>query len=283
MVTHTKPDIDFSTFPESDGEPMAETYANALQMVDLQYSLRGLLARQGRARVAVGGNQFVYYNRHNGRENVSPDVYVVFDVASIPPPKWQTWVEGKFPDIVFEITSPSTQDVDLSAEPRGKLRLYAAQGAREYYIYDPQQEMDPVFRGYELREGHVEPLPRLPSGGIMSPLLGAELRPMDMGATDWRPAGTWLRVINPMSGQPIPIADEEQRDLQVARGELTETREELTETREELTTARDHLTTEAQARRAAEDRAARAEAALQALLAEQAGRQAEDMPAEDAE
>ena len=262
---------------------MAETYANALQMVDLQYSLRGLFVRQGCVRVAVGGNQFVYYNRHNGRENVSPDVYVVFDVASIPPPKWQTWVEGKFPDIVFEITSPSTQDVDLSAAPRGKLRLYAEQGAREYYIYDPQQEMDPVFRGYELREGRMEPLPLLSSGGIMSPLLRAELRPMDMGAMDWRPAGTWLRVIDPTSGQPIPIADEEQRDLLATHEELTGTREELTGTREELTEAREELTAEAQARRAAEDRAARAEAALQALLAEQASRQAGDTPAEDAD
>jgi len=260
---------------------MAETLANKIQMVDLQYSLRGLFARQGRARVAVGGNQFVYYNRHNGRENVSPDVYVVFDVTPPPPPKWQTWVEGKFPDIVFEITSPSTQDVDVSAEPRGKLRLYAEQGAREYYIYDPQQEMIPVFRGYELREGRMESLPLLPSGGIMSPLLRTELRPMDMGATERRPAGTWLRVIDPTNGQPIRIADEEHRDLLATREELTETREELTGTREELTTAQDQLVAEAQARRAAEDRAARAEAALQALLAEQAGRQAGDMPTGD--
>jgi len=269
MVTHTKPAIDFSTFPESDGEPMAETLANKIQMVDLEFALQNLFALQGRTRVAVGGNQFVYYNQHSGLDHCSPDVYVVFDVTPPPPPKWQTWVEGKFPDIVFEITSPSTQDVDVSAEPRGKLRLYAEQGAREYYIYDPQQEMIPVFRGYELCEGRMESLPLLPSGGIMSPLLRTELRPMDMGATERRPAGTWLRVIDPTNGQPIRIADEEHRDLLATREELTGTREELT--------------AEAQARRAAEERAARAEAALQALLAEQAGRQARDMPAEDAE
>ncbi len=115
----------------------------------------------------------------------------------------------------------------------------------------------------------MESLPLLPSGGIMSPLLRTELRPMDMGATERRPAGTWLRVIDPTNGQPIRIADEEHRDLLATREELTGTREELT--------------AEAQARRAAEERAARAEAALQALLAEQAGRQARDMPAEDAE
>jgi len=38
-------DIDFSTFPESDGQPMAETLANAVQMVDLQWTLQTLFAR----------------------------------------------------------------------------------------------------------------------------------------------------------------------------------------------------------------------------------------------
>ena len=74
MTTRTQAEIDFSTFPDSDGEPMAETVANTIQMIDLQWALGELAARQGRTRVAVGGNQFVYYNRHNGREHISPDV-----------------------------------------------------------------------------------------------------------------------------------------------------------------------------------------------------------------
>ncbi len=267
MVAYDKPEIDFSQFPESDGEPMAETTADMIQMVDLIYALRTLLNKQQRGPVTVSGNQFVYYNPLNGRDNISPDVYVVFDSTVMGPARWRTWVEGKFPDIVFEITSPTTQDQDLSDGPKGKRRLYAELGAREYYIYDPQLEMVPPFQGFSLRGGRMEPLPALPSGGISSPLLETELRPMPMAATQRHMGGTWLRVIDPWSGQPISVSDEEHDALEATQEQLTEAREELTETREELTA-------EARARVAAEERAARAEASLQALLAEQAWRQA---------
>ncbi len=74
MTTHTDHKIDFSTFPGSDGEPMAETLVNMIQMVDLQFALQTLFALQGRPEVAVGGNQMVYYNPHNGWDHVSSDV-----------------------------------------------------------------------------------------------------------------------------------------------------------------------------------------------------------------
>ncbi len=267
MVIRTPDEIDFSTFPASDGQPMAETLANAIQMVDLRWTLQTLFSRQGRAwTTTVGGNQFVYYNRLNGRDNISPDVYMAFDRPPPGPPKWQTWVEGGFPDVVFEITSPSTQDTDLSDAPDGKRARYARLGAREYYIYDPKQEMAPPFLGFERRGERMEPLPRLASGGIYSPLLGAELRPLAIGQSERRPAGVWLRVIDPATGRPIPIMDEEHRDLEEAREQLTDTREHLTEE------AHARLAAE-EAWLAAEERAARAEAALQALLADVGRRQ----------
>ncbi len=251
MVTRTTPEIDWSTFPESDGEPMAETFANALQMTDLEWALQGLFELQGRlGTTVVGGNQFVYYNRYNGRDNISPDVYIIFDRTPPAPPKWQTWVQGKFPDIVFEITSSSTHAQDVSEAPRGKRALYAEPGAREYYIYDPQQETEPPFLGFESRGGRMQPLPFLPSGGIMSSLLGAELRPVSMGQTERRPAGVWLRVINPRTNHPISIADELRRDFEVEHNARIEAERERAE---------------------AEERAARAEAALEALLRQQGG------------
>ena len=262
MMIHTPEDIDFSTFPASDGQPMAETYPNVLQMLDLLATLQTLFELQGRAGSTTGGaNQFVYYNPFNGRDNISPDVYVVFDASPPAPPKWQTWVEGKFPDIVFEITSPSTQHNDLSDTPEGKRAHYALLEAREYYVYDPQQEIDSPFTGYERRGDRLEPLSTLASGGIYSPLLGTELRPMALGQSERRPAGVWLRVIDPATNQPIPLMDEEHRAVQATRDQLTETQDQLTETW-------DQLTEEARARLAAEERAAQAEAALQALLAD---------------
>src|SRR5215831_5624160 len=88
MTTRTNAEIDFSTFPDSDGEPMAETLANRIQMFDLIWAVDVLLRRQGRTNAIVSGNQFIYYNPANGREHISPDVYVVFDRDPPAPPKW---------------------------------------------------------------------------------------------------------------------------------------------------------------------------------------------------
>ena len=114
-------------------------------------------------------------------------------------PIWQTWREGKFPDIVFEVSSPSTEQADTGR----KRALYAQLGAREYYIHDPAGALSPPFQGFHLREGVLEAVPLLPSGGIHSPLLEAELRPI----------GQWLRVIDPATGTPLRSLAELERDF----------------------------------------------------------------------
>ena len=219
MVTIQDRAIDFSTFPDSDGEPMVENRANLDQMVLLIYGAERLLAP--RVRFAAGGNQFIYYNRRNGREHTTPDVYVALDVAPGKRPKWETWnEEDKFPDLVMEITSVSTQDEDLG----NKVRLYGRLGAREYYIYDPEQLLQPPFRAYT-REGNrlVERLTG-PDLRAFSPVLGAELRVV----------GEWLRIIDPATGEPIPSFDEEHAALHEIRAELGETQEALGQTQEAL-------------------------------------------------
>jgi len=259
MVTYTRPEIDWDTFPGSDGEPMAETVENAIQMVDLQFALRCLLETQGRVRVAVGGNQLMYYNQRNGRDHISPDVYVALDVTAGLRPTWKTWEEGKFPDIVFEITSPSTEDVDWGS----KLELYTRLGAQEYYIYDPQQAMVPPLRAYTRQGETLTPLALLPTGAVVSPLLGAELRPV----------GIYLRIIDPATGLPFRTADEERHDRIAAEEQVRLLAAERTTEEQARLAAEGRATLEEQARLAAEGRAARAEAALRDALAKLADRQ----------
>jgi Uma2 family endonuclease len=268
-TTGTGAKIDFSTFPASDGQPMAETLANRIQMLDLIWALSLLLQRQGRPRASVSGNQFIYYNPANGRDHISPDVYVVFDREPPAPPQWQTWIEGKFPDIVFEISSGSAKDEDVGHRPEHKPALYRRLGAQEYYIYDPQGELQPAFQGY-FWDAEQRWMARelLPSGGLWSPLLGAELRPLPLGEMGQRPAGTWLRVLDPRTGEPIPVAEEQVLAEQHALL-LAEERAQA-EVQARLV-AEERAQAEERARRAAEERAQAAEAALQALLAERAG------------
>ena len=51
------------------------------------------------------------------------------------------------------------------------------------YIYDPQGDLQPPFQGYGWEEGQWVRRPLLPSGGLWSPLLGAELRPQPMAGS----------------------------------------------------------------------------------------------------
>ena len=192
----SEPEIDFSTFPGKDGKPMADTERNQREMINIMFALRQPLEPQGHH---VGGNLIIYYNPENGLDHLSPDVFVALDRDAGMRESWKTWLEGKFPEVVVEIASPSTQQRDIG-EKRAR---YGALGAREYYIHDPARRLQPAFRGYRAAGGALLPVPN-PSGlSIRSEVLGLELRVVD----------GWLRVIDPASGRPYPTP-EEMRDLQ---------------------------------------------------------------------
>jgi len=193
MVMIETQEIDFSSFPESDGAPMAESLENMIEMI---FGMNFLMELQGRTDFAVGGNQFLFYNPLNGREHFSPDVYVALGVPPGPRRTWKTWVEGKCPDLVMEITSGSTEDEDTGT----KLRKYGGLGAREYYIYDPLHKLVPSLRAYRYESGWPVALP-VADGRVVSPLLGAELRVV----------GTYLRVVDPRTGEPMLMTEEERR------------------------------------------------------------------------
>jgi len=182
---------------------------------------------------------------------------------------------------VFEISSPSTGRNDLGTGPKGKLRIYAELGAREYYVYDPQLVMRPILKGFELRQGRFAPLPIDASGGIISPLLRVELRPMPMAGVGDRLPGTYLRVIDARTGQPFPVPEELQHNyegLQHNYEGLQHNYEGLQHNYEGLqhnyVVAQQRLGAEQRARdeaerarQAAEQRAAQAEAELEQLRA----------------
>ncbi len=96
----------------------------------------------------------------------------------------------------------------------------------------------------------------LPGGGVWSPILRAELRPVVTPDTEWEPAGVYLRVIDPTTGAPIRVGEEIRQDYQAAREQAMGLQEQLT--REEM------------ARQDAEERARRAEEELERLRAARA-------------
>ncbi|WP_199247611.1 Uma2 family endonuclease [[Phormidium] sp. ETS-05] len=148
-------------YPSGDGEPMAETYDHVYAiMATLEVLKQYLTGRQA----TVLGNQFLYYSQGFPKLRVAPDVMVIFDVAPGGRDNYKIWAEGQVPAVIFEMTSPGTEDNDKSF----KKNLYAQLGVKEYWLFDPKGEWIPEkLRGYRLvweeiyepiTDGRSEPL-----------------------------------------------------------------------------------------------------------------------------
>jgi len=141
-------------YPESDGEPMAES---DFQRIPLTYAVEALgIYFQNRPDVYVSGNILFYYEQGNPRAVISPDVLVAFGVPKKTRRTYLLWKEPKAPDFVLEITSKTT----VSQDQGNKKGLYAYLGIREYFLFDPTGDyLEPPLQGYRLNRGVYLPVP----------------------------------------------------------------------------------------------------------------------------
>jgi Uma2 family endonuclease len=129
--------------PCDDGEPM-ETARHRDQMILLIESLR--LHWADRQDYYVGGNMFVHYDPQNKRRSRGPDFFLVLDVEERERKSWVVWQEGmRFPDLIIELLSDSTREVDKGEKKVLYERVFRTQ---EYYLYDPFSQ---EFLGYHLQ------------------------------------------------------------------------------------------------------------------------------------
>ncbi len=141
-------------YPDTDGEPMAESDFQRDYLTYLVESLK--IHFQDQSQVYVSGNLLIYYKPGNSKVSISPDVFVVFGVSNQSRRIYQTWVEGKGPDWVMEITSSSTRTQDEKIKPG----LYQKLGVKEYFQYDPTGDyLTPALRGRHLVGQSYQDLP----------------------------------------------------------------------------------------------------------------------------
>jgi Uma2 family endonuclease len=235
-------------YPESDGEPMAETDVHRDLMVDLIEGLKHHF--QDDPMTYVTGNMLLYYLEGNPYVSVAPDVFVVRGVPKHRRRTYKVWEEGRAPDVVFEISSRGTWGKDLHKNPK----IYAELGVREYYLFDPEYDyLEPPFLAYRLENGDYEKA-AVVGGRIASPVLGLDL--VDTGKT--------LRLLDPRTGEFLPTFEEIEaaRRQAVFRAEYAESRAKDAESRAQNAESRaqnaeSRLTAEAEARRKAEAELAR--------------------------
>ena len=174
-------------YPESDGEPMAETGRHVralLDMIDMiDWHFRDT------PDVHVSGNMFLYYEEGNPRKVISPDVFMVRGVGKKELRTYKTWEQQPYLDFVIEFASPSTFTRDFAEKKEIYEQILQV---KEYYIYDPYHEIQPSFIGFRLVEGSYEEIAFV-EGRLPSETLGLELGERDGALRLYDPVkGTWF-------------------------------------------------------------------------------------------
>lgn len=122
------------TYPDSDGQPMADNTLQFQWIVVIKENLEILFAND--PNVFVAGDLLWYPIQGDNKTRQAPDVMVAFGRPKGRRGSYQQWQEeGISPQVVFEILSPGNRLAQISK----KFKFYERYGVEEYYIYDPDQ------------------------------------------------------------------------------------------------------------------------------------------------
>jgi len=121
--------------PGKDGIPL-ETNWHRIQ-INLLIEIVQQMWR-GLQNFVVGGNMFVYYSLQQvrSRDYKGPDFFVVKEIdGSYSREKWVVWEEnGRYPNVIVELLSPSTAEEDLGKKKDLYERIFHTS---EFFCYDP--------------------------------------------------------------------------------------------------------------------------------------------------
>jgi Uma2 family endonuclease len=203
-------------YPESDGQPMAETTVHWKVMVETTLAL--VRRYEQTPDVWVGSNLFLYYEKD--KPGIAPDVLAVRGVTKWDRRTFRVWEEGgHVPFFVLEATSKDTKDED-----RGKNKaIYQAMGVSEYFLFDPLNEyLKPRLQGFELTARGYRAISRQADGSLPSKTTGLVLRG----------EGTGLRLLDAATGALLLWSNEVEAN-RLAAEERAKAAEERAETAEE--------------------------------------------------
>jgi len=128
----TPVDVAHITYPQSDGNPMADNTKQFRWIVTIQGGLDALF--RDHPDIFVAGDLLWYPVEGHPEICTAPDVMVVFGRPKGDRGSYLQWEEdGIAPQVVFEILSPG----NTIASMMRKFRFYDRHGVEEYYLYDP--------------------------------------------------------------------------------------------------------------------------------------------------
>jgi Uma2 family endonuclease len=118
-----------------DGEPLESNRHRIAMNVLIRSMLTALADRND---YFAGGNMFIYYssNQARNRDFRGPDFFVVLNVDGRTDRQgWVVWEEnGRYPDVIVELMSPSTAAVDTGVKREIYEQIFRMP---DYFVYDP--------------------------------------------------------------------------------------------------------------------------------------------------
>jgi len=216
-------------YPDGDGQPMAETPVHRQNLTDLIAMLMAHFLLD--PLVYVSGNMFLYYERNNRYRCVAPDVFLARGVDKHKyRGVYKTWEEGRGPDLVIELTSPSTKGEDLE----DKFGLYRdTLQVSEYYLFDPLDEyLTPPLQGFRLVGDEYVPIAPV-AGRLPSKVVGLH----------FEREGQRLRLYNPDTRLWLPTPVEARQQAVEAQQQAVEAQQQAEAERDRATSDRDEFAT----------------------------------------
>jgi len=211
-----------------DGEPL-ESNRHRIAMNVLIRSLQQAWA--DRNDYYTGGNMFIYYSSTQARNNDfrGPDFFAVLNVdGTIPRQGWVVWEEnGRYPDVIVELMSPSTARVDKGTKKDIYQHTFRTP---DYFVYDPFDSNS--LQGWHLDANQTyQPLTTNELGWLWCQRLGFWLGTWE-GTID-RETAVWLRFYD-SEGNLVPLPEEAAQ----AQAETAQAQAEAAQARAERLAAR---------------------------------------------
>ncbi|EGK87215.1 protein of unknown function DUF820 [Microcoleus vaginatus FGP-2] len=160
-------------FPSGDlysDEPPVETELHLRQIILLFHCLEWLW--RDRNNFYAAGNLTIYYSpkQLKSKDFRGPDFFVVLGTERKTRKSWVVWEEeGKYPNIIVEILSPKTADIDKNF----KKQLYQDTfRTHDYFWFDPETL---ELAGFHLVDGEYEPIAPNEFGHLRSQQLDLSL------------------------------------------------------------------------------------------------------------
>jgi Uma2 family endonuclease len=211
-------------------EPQMETNLHLRQMILLITCLEWVWRVGGateRTNYFAAGNLTIYYSdkQVKNQDFRGPDFFVVKDVDDRPRRSWTLWEEdGRYPDVVVEILSDSTAQVDLTTKKDIYQNTFRTP---EYFWFDP---VSLEFQGFCLVKKVYQAIAPNPQGWLWSDELGLFLGVHDRQLRYFTAEGELVPT-----PQESAVLEAEQRHLAQERAEqATQQAEQATQRAERL-------------------------------------------------